>query len=282
MLKIQFKDKSQDPVWVMEKVFSIGSASKNHLTIDSPSVSLLHARILNQGDTFLLKDLGSEHGTFVNGRRITQKNIACGDTISFGSIAMEVIDLMDDHRDSSQQYWSFIADSSWLSGQEFPIIGKVEDVLSVGRSAQCDIVFPGTHLSRLHAEITINFSSLTINDMGSANGTFVNDKQITSAQLYPGDRVRLDVYSFRVFGPGITLPKSATSVTAAAQATFSAAAETSPGSNTKQWKSKPTSPGNREELNLYAKHHRQVIIAGAVVVAVLCTAAYVIFGILKF
>ncbi len=279
MLKIQFKDKSQEPLWVMEKAFSIGSASKNHLTIESESVSPQHARIMNQGDTFLLKDLGSERGTFVNGRRITQKNIACGDILMFGDVELEVVDPMDEHKGEQQQYWSLIADSSWLSGQEFPIRGEVDDVVTIGRSAQCDVVFPGTHLSRLHAEVTINYSSLTIKDMGSANGTFVNDKKVTSTQLYPGDKLRLDVYSFRVFGPGIELPRSATTAMPAIQPKLS---DTDPGTGTKKWVSKPTSPGNREQINLYKKQYKPAIIVGSVILALLAIVTYVVLGLVKF
>ncbi len=275
MLKIQFTDKRLDPFWVMEKAFSIGQASKNHLTIDDASVSLQHARIINQGETFLLKDLGSEHGTFVNNQRITQKNIVCGDEIRIGKVSLKVVDPLEEH--NGEEYWSLIADSSWLSGQEFPVIGQPDDTVTIGRSTQCDIVFPGTHLSRLHAEITINYSSLTIKDMGSANGTFVNDRKVNSAQVYAGDRIRLDVYSFRVFGPGIHLPKSATTTMQAIPASID---ELERSQQQKQWKSKPTSPGNREEINLYKKHYKQAIVAGIVGLGVIAAATYVVLAIL--
>lgn len=260
----------------MEKTFSIGQTSSNHLSIDDPSVSPQHAKIINQGEGFLLKDLGSEQGTFVNGQRITQKHIACGDVMTLGKVELEVIDPIEEHQ--GRPYWSFIADSSWLSGQEFPIVGSPEDVVSIGRGAQCDIVFAGTHLSRLHAEVTINHSSLTLKDLSSANGTFVNDKKVQVAQLYPGDRVRFDVYSFRVFGPGITLPKSATTTL---RALPPAGGIEDKSTQQKQWKSKPTSPGNREELNLYKKHYTPIIISVLVVSGVIAAAVYVVMGILS-
>ncbi|MFL0810970.1 MAG: FHA domain-containing protein [Agarilytica sp.] len=258
----------------MEKAFSIGRANKNHLCIDDHSVSEQHARISRQDDSFLLKDLGSETGTFVNGQRITQKNIVCGDEIKVGNVLLEVVDPFKEQ--SNGHEWSLIADSSWLTGQEFPIIGKPDDVVTIGRSPQCDIVFAGTHLSRLHAEVTINYSSLTIKDMGSANGTFVNDEKADSTQIYAGDRVRLDVYSFRVFGPGIELPKSATTSMHAIPVS-----EANPvPAEAKQWKSKPTSPGNREQINLYQKHYKQAIFVGAVIVGVLALAAYVVTAVI--
>jgi len=257
----------------MEKALAIGKASSNHLAIDDPSVSAQHAKIVNQGETFLLKDLGSEQGTFVNGTRITQKPVVCGDKITIGAVQLEVIDPIKEN--GNNNYWSLIADSSWLSGQEFPIIAEVDQVVTVGRSPKCNIVFPGTHLSRLHAEITVNSASLNLRDMGSANGTFVNDKKVDNAQIYAGDRVRLDVYSFRVFGPGIKLPQSATTSINAVPAIEELERSVGP----KQWKSKPTSPGNREEINLYKKHYRQVLLAGLVIVGLLAAVTYVGLGI---
>ena len=260
----------------MERSLSIGSSGKNQLTIDgTPSVSDQHAKILNQGDTFLLKDLGSKHGTFVNGQRITQRQIACGDKFAIGAVEFEVLDPMAELEDaaSETQYWSLIADSSWLSGQEFPIKAELNSTISLGRGSQCDIVFPGTHLSRRHAEITIHYSSLHIRDTGSANGTFVNDKKVDEATLYPGDHLRLDVYSFRLFGPGIQLPKSSTSVHKPVPS------QAAPSSNKpKRWKSKPTSVGNREELNLYKKDYRAPIWAAVVLLGLAGAIAYIFLG----
>jgi pSer/pThr/pTyr-binding forkhead associated (FHA) protein len=258
----------------MEKAFSIGRADKNHLEVDDESVSPQHARIQNLGDSFLLKDLGSSHGTFVNGQRITQKNIVCGDIITIGSIDLVVVDPVEAQNQS--HYWSLIADSGWLTGQEFPIIGDVGQVISIGRGNKCDIVFPGSHLSREHARVTVGQSSLTLQDLNSANGTFVNDDKITETEVYAGDKVRLDVYSFRVFGPGIKLPKSARSGVRLSDSQDS----TKTDNTTRQWKSKPTSPGNREEINLYKKQHRQLILVGGVIAGVLGVATYVVLGVL--
>lgn len=276
MLKVQFKDKRSDPFWLMEKTFSIGQASDNHLVIDAPLIAPHHAKVLNQGDSFLLKDLGGEGGTYVNGQRINQKNIACGDTISFGDVQLEIIDPLVEasSSDFDTSYWSLIADSSWLSGQEFPLVSHENGPLTLGRGTQCDIVFAGTHLSRQHAQILINDGSITLRDLNSANGTYVNDKKVDEAEVYPGDRVRLDVYSFRVFGPGIDLPKSSTSIQRALQIDEQ---EDEP-KGSKKWKTKPTSPGNREEPT-YGKRNKAVelLLAGTIFVA-LAGVVYMLFG----
>ncbi|MFT7559647.1 MAG: pSer/pThr/pTyr-binding forkhead associated (FHA) protein [Flavobacteriales bacterium] len=246
----------------MEKSFSIGRGSANHLTIDDDSMDDLHAKILKRGDTFLLKDMGSISGTLVNGKRVTQKNVGCGDLIQLGTATLEVVDPLDKH--SNQAQWSLIADSSWLSGQEFPLeFDKHENRIIVGRSTECDVTIPGTHLSRQHAEIRYDNGALTLTDMKSANGSYVNDKKANSTRLSPGDKIRFDVYSFRLFGPGISLPKAATQTMPAISEALS---ETSQ-SEDKLWKTRPTSIGNRTQEDLYKKNWLPAILSASLLAA---------------
>ncbi|MBK5298915.1 MAG: winged helix-turn-helix domain-containing protein [Vicinamibacteria bacterium] len=59
--------------------------------LDSASVSRHHARIVVDGGSLSLEDLGSRHGTWVNGRRITGRlEIADGDELRFGPIVMRL------------------------------------------------------------------------------------------------------------------------------------------------------------------------------------------------
>jgi hypothetical protein len=50
---------------------NLGRQADNHIVIDDPMVSRHHARLTRRGDTFLLEDLGSANGTWVNQARIT-------------------------------------------------------------------------------------------------------------------------------------------------------------------------------------------------------------------
>ncbi|MFO7320419.1 MAG: FHA domain-containing protein [Chloroflexota bacterium] len=66
--------------------------------------------------------------------------------------------------------------------------------VTLGRMADNDICIRERHVSRRHAVISYRAGIFTINDLGSANGTFVNDRQLTG--LFPlasGDRIRLFV-----------------------------------------------------------------------------------------
>jgi pSer/pThr/pTyr-binding forkhead associated (FHA) protein len=65
---------------------------------------------------------------------------------------------------------------------------------SLGRSPENDISIPERHVSRQHAVVAFRDGVFTITDLGSANGTFVNDKRLTGPfPLAHGDVVRLYV-----------------------------------------------------------------------------------------
>lgn len=65
---------------------------------------------------------------------------------------------------------------------------------SIGRSGSNDICVPERHVSRRHAVINYRDGIFMINDLGSANGTFVNDQRLTDPfPLAGGDVIRLFV-----------------------------------------------------------------------------------------
>jgi len=65
---------------------------------------------------------------------------------------------------------------------------------TIGRLASNDICIPEQHVSRQHAVINYRDGIFMITDLGSANGTFVNDKQLTEPfPLAHGDEIRLYV-----------------------------------------------------------------------------------------
>ena len=65
----------------------IGRETDNTLQIDSPGVSRKHARLIFQNNQYLLEDLGSSNGTFVNGERISIPwPLNNGDIISLGKM----------------------------------------------------------------------------------------------------------------------------------------------------------------------------------------------------
>lgn len=64
---------------------TIGRDSSNEITINDAEVSRRHARLTFQGGKFVLEDLGSTNGTFVNGQRLAGPRVLkAGEVVSFG------------------------------------------------------------------------------------------------------------------------------------------------------------------------------------------------------
>jgi len=79
-----------------------------------------------------------------------------------------------------------------------PNVGAVYDLspgeTSVGRNADNQIVLSSSKISKKHCVLVVDNGTLTIQDHGSANGTFVNGSLIKNKKLKSGDRIGLGEY----------------------------------------------------------------------------------------
>jgi predicted component of type VI protein secretion system len=67
----------------------IGRAADNEVQIDNLGLSRYHASIENVGGVHILKDFGSQNGTFVNGQRMSSRlGLNDGDRISIGKFTL--------------------------------------------------------------------------------------------------------------------------------------------------------------------------------------------------
>jgi serine/threonine-protein kinase len=64
------------------------------------------------------------------------------------------------------------------------------DSIMVGRDRTCSVVLTHPAVSRRHARITMNGGSCMLEDLKSANGTYVNNTRVEKIALKPGDVVR--------------------------------------------------------------------------------------------
>jgi len=73
---------------LVEPVVNIGRRLENQLVIDDPRVSRNHAQLRAIKGRFVLFDLNSTGGTFVNGQRTSQTVLYPGDVISLAGVAL--------------------------------------------------------------------------------------------------------------------------------------------------------------------------------------------------
>jgi pSer/pThr/pTyr-binding forkhead associated (FHA) protein len=63
---------------------SIGRLPDNTVVVDNPAVSGHHAAVFRDGDHFVIEDLASTNGTFVNGKRVSRHQLQGGDAVRVG------------------------------------------------------------------------------------------------------------------------------------------------------------------------------------------------------
>jgi pSer/pThr/pTyr-binding forkhead associated (FHA) protein len=77
--------------------------------------------------------------------------------------------------------------SGKYQGGEFPL--RMDREIVIGRSSDLDMVLVEDMVSRKHAKISTSGGHITISDMGSTNGTFVNGEKVKQQRLKEGDRI---------------------------------------------------------------------------------------------
>lgn len=91
------------------------------------------------------------------------------------------------------------------SGNRILVAGS----MVIGRSADCDLQVQEGLLSRRHAQVHVQPDGVWIEDLKSANGTFVNGARIQEkTRLAAGDRIRFDIaeFEFQSSAPAVSAP----------------------------------------------------------------------------
>ncbi len=70
---------------------TIGRAEKNKLVLNDSYVSQFHARISPRGESYVVEDMGSTNGTYLNKRRLTAPaELQRGDRVKIGKTVLEM------------------------------------------------------------------------------------------------------------------------------------------------------------------------------------------------
>ena len=86
------------------------------------------------------------------------------------------------------------------TGQLLPV---GEGALILGRSSSCDLRLPHASISRRHARLTRRGERLFLEDLGSQNGTFLDDERLAGpCELQVGQRIHIGPAVLRLRVPG--------------------------------------------------------------------------------
>ncbi|MBE6301716.1 MAG: FHA domain-containing protein [Parabacteroides distasonis] len=86
-------------------IIRIGKAIDNDFVINDPHVSRYHAKLIHNEEGWLLEDLSSTNGTFVNGSQIVRKYVTPGDKITLGdSYELNLSEVQKFNNDYSEEF----------------------------------------------------------------------------------------------------------------------------------------------------------------------------------
>ncbi len=184
---------------------------------DDPEISRRHARIVRGARGQLtIQDLGSANGTFVNDERIdAPRTLGVGDVVRVGTTVLQVTD----HAGRVPERPATVITAgeppgvAAEAGEELVVTEGPEqgrrltpsDELVIGRDVSGAGRLSDDHeLSRRHARIARDARGrLTIEDLGSSNGTFVNGERVRGRELLRvGDVVRIGSTTLQLTAAG--------------------------------------------------------------------------------
>ncbi|MEH1797281.1 FHA domain-containing protein [Nostoc sp.] len=171
-------------------LLSIGRGLDNGLVFKEPVISRHHAQIHKGNNHYILTDLGSADGTYLNGTELsprTPRLLENGDLIRIGcyellfSIGVNIAQPLK----KSSLIDPTIVSSTQLTTETPDQYLDLSDrqTLIIGRDPRNDTVINHPSVSGFHAQIRRKGNSFFIADLNSTNGTFLNGKQVVSEQL---------------------------------------------------------------------------------------------------
>ncbi len=115
-----------------QNVTKVGKRDTNDLVLSDKTVSRLHFEIEYTSDSYLLRDLGSTNGTFLNGSRVKEAYLAPGDLIKAGNTSMEFVayDEKVKIEPSTKDFFGLLVGKSQKMRQIFAIMEKISPSLA--------------------------------------------------------------------------------------------------------------------------------------------------------
>ena len=206
-LTIEDDQASKTVVHLVRDDYTIGRAEENTVRLTERNISRRHARLTKPGERWLLLDLTSYNGCYVNGQRVSEKHeIVHGDLLQLGDYRLQVLDdsIADPVSFDKAVTMPAAPRSQALLGQpdrlvmlagptvgaEFPL--SQDQPLLLGRGEECDVSVNHPSVSRVHAEIQpLGDGRYEIVDRESANGVRVNGVELPRTLLDARDVIEL-------------------------------------------------------------------------------------------
>jgi len=179
---------------------SIGRSPDNDISIPEKHVSRQHAVITFRDGVFIITDLGSANGTFVNDRRLTGPYVLMDrdviklyvPVLHYSAVVTED-DILKATTTGSRIIplkggrARLLVTHGPQEGMEFTLLS---DVITIGRytpDAEWEITLQDRAVSRPHCRLALRNEVWTLMDLGSANGTLLNGNPVGATPIPMND-----------------------------------------------------------------------------------------------
>lgn len=237
-MKLIFPNGEHATVELTDGITLIGSGSDCQVVLVAPGVAVNHCEIETRDGKANVRIHDQGVATVLNGRQITEESrLKPGDLLLFGRIGCRIVSAeksaaVSDARPAlpaegdgqtrvrmALPKFMLRGVSGTTFGRNFALVGS----MTIGRQSDCGIPIQAEEISRQHARLQVTAEGVMVEDLGSANGTWINDKRVHTGMLSPGDELRLDTVRFLLVAPGMHVPATPAPVPAVESAPSPAA-----------------------------------------------------------
>jgi pSer/pThr/pTyr-binding forkhead associated (FHA) protein len=212
-LTLKFKDTKINEYLLEEgRNITIGRRESNDIVIENLAVSGMHAKIDTVDKGYLLTDLKSKNGTFVNGQLVATHWLGHGDTVSIGKHTLVFAYAEGEERDAgsasgmdrtmvmdTDKYRDMLSKSSgnvastirkkesmgvlsFLAGGDGELEIK-KKLIKIGKESSCDIIVKGLMIGKTAATVSKRPKGFYLSYVGGMAKPKVNDIAVKESVL---------------------------------------------------------------------------------------------------
>jgi pSer/pThr/pTyr-binding forkhead associated (FHA) protein len=217
-MKLVFPGGEHPQVLLGLGVNRVGSDPHATIVLDRPGVLPQHCQLHVTAHGVML-DVAPGTAVSVNGRQVHGViTLRSGDSVAFNTVQAQLAALDTTSMDQQQALAAGCALGAAnddpgatavrpvlpryllrgvfgsVSGRNFPLLGP----MTVGRASECNLRLDEQGMSRKHARMIPTADGVQIEDLGSTNGSYINDRRVLRGEAKAGDEIGFDTLRFRL------------------------------------------------------------------------------------
>lgn len=220
-MKLVFPGNDRAQLLLEQRNYTIGSAPDADVVSAEPGIAPLHCELAVSAQGVQLRVPDGNH-VQVNERTVTGlMALRPGDTLAFGATRIRLVKVASVaetglssaiHESGAQVQATMVRPVlpkfvlRGMSGEQFGRSHPLQASMLVGRAEDASLCLPMESISRQHARLTPAGDEVLVEDLGSANGTWINGKRVSRGQARHGDEIRFDNERFQLVAPGHVVP----------------------------------------------------------------------------